>query len=123
MSVIQLIATGLTLVIAKPIRITVSYICYRCGKFVYNFTEPYISFHMLSTYKHLKGLMFDIFHLILQKFTEPFIRFVYAKFIEIHYIQDFTLVVYMLTLCRRVGHLIKYPLVPGRFKCFECSTQ
>jgi len=28
-----------------------------------------------------------------------------------------------LTLCRRVGHLIKYPLVPGRFKCFECSTQ
>ena len=25
-----------------------------------------------------------------------------------------------LTLCRRVGHLIKYPLVPGRF---ECSTQ
>ena len=28
-----------------------------------------------------------------------------------------------LTLCRQVGHLIKYPLVPGRFKCFECSTQ
>jgi hypothetical protein len=27
-----------------------------------------------------------------------------------------------LTLCRRVGHLIKYPLVPERFKCLDCST-
>jgi hypothetical protein len=27
-----------------------------------------------------------------------------------------------LTLCRRVVNLIKYPLVPGRFKFFECST-
>ena len=30
---------------------------------------------------------------------------------------------FFLTLCRWVGHLIKYPLVPGRFKCSECSTQ
>jgi len=34
-----------------------------------------------------------------------------------------TFIGYSITLCRRVGHLIKYPLVPGRFKCFECSTQ
>ena len=28
----------------------------------------------------------------------------------------------MLTHCRRAGLLIKYPLVTGRFKRFECST-
>jgi hypothetical protein len=27
-----------------------------------------------------------------------------------------------LTLCRWVVNLIKYPLVPGQFKFFECST-
>jgi hypothetical protein len=27
-----------------------------------------------------------------------------------------------LTLCSRVVNLIKYPLMPGRFKYFECST-
>jgi hypothetical protein len=28
----------------------------------------------------------------------------------------------LLTLCSRVVNLIKYPLMPGRFKFFECST-
>jgi hypothetical protein len=29
---------------------------------------------------------------------------------------------WILTLCSRVVNLIKYPLMPGRFKFFECST-
>jgi hypothetical protein len=33
-----------------------------------------------------------------------------------------TIIGVTLTLCRRVDNLIKYPLVPRRFKFFECST-
>jgi hypothetical protein len=36
-----------------------------------------------------------------------------------HHLHSMTVI---LTLCRRMVNLIKYPLVPGRFKFFECST-
>jgi hypothetical protein len=43
--------------------------------------------------------------------------------LECHCCLWFFLYIYiLLTLCSRVVNLIKYPLMPGRFKFFECST-
>jgi len=56
-------------------------------------------------------------------YGNAYIRLNIAVFWDIMLCHWVSLFLMLLTLCRRVGHLIKYLLVPGRFKCFECSTQ